>query len=224
MPLVGVAILWVGCEGFGATPAELAKTQILAIRAEPPGIRPGETATLSILVADPDGAVADPDVSWELVSDTADEPPLGTVAIGADGGVTYDAPDSIPGDVLQESIVARVSAADGELAALKVIAVGDESLSNPALTAFTVDGSDILTGRSVTLAREQTVELSIGIDVAADGSAAVSWFATIGIIDQYRSNPTELVVQDELGSGWLFAVVRDGLGGAVWEEIAVTVE
>ena len=124
---------WTGCETLGATPAELSRPQILAIRADPPAIQVGQTSTLSILVADPDGVVANPDVTWALTTVDPDEQPLGTLM-----GDGYTAPATLAEEFVAELVVARVLIAGKELTASKVISVGTDVRDNPALVGFTV--------------------------------------------------------------------------------------
>jgi hypothetical protein len=207
---------WTGCETLGATPAELSKPQILAIRADPPAIQAGQTSTLSILVADPDGVVANPDVTWTLTTQDPDEQPLGTLT-----GDGYTAPATIAEESVVELVEARVLIAGEELIASKVISVGTNVRDNPALVGFTADGADVLATGTLTLTTGQTTVLSV--DIGAD-IRDVAWYATVGSIEQYRSTPAELVAPDEPGSGWLIAVVRDAFGGVVWQAIAVTVQ
>lgn len=223
MLLVGPIGLSAGCEEF-VTPAELDKPQILAIRAEPPALLPAENSTLSILVAGPEGIISDPDVTWASVSTNPGEPPLGTVMVGDDEEVIYTAPATIAESVVYGSVTARIASADGDLAALKVMTIGDESVSNPTLVTFTSDGSDLLDDRTLLLTTGQTAALALDIDTTMDDTTSVAWYTTIGIIERYQSNPADFMAGDEPGTGWLIAVVRDGSGGIAWEVIEVTVE
>ena len=89
-----VACAVTGCDEF-ATPAELATAQVLAIRTEPPAVPPGGRAELEILVADSDGPIAAPDITWETTAAVLGEPPLGAVVTLADGRAEYTAPTSV---------------------------------------------------------------------------------------------------------------------------------
>ena len=215
--------LWAGCNDL-ATPAELVRPQVLAIRADPPAIPPGEASALSILVADQDGAVPSPEVTWEATAGNPGEPPLGSVAVGDGGEVIYTAPDAISEELAIATVTARVASDAGELVAVKAIGIGDLPLSNPELMAFTADGADLLADQTLTLEVGQTVSLAVDIGQASGDMTTFAWYATAGTIDLYQSNPVDMVARDEPGSGWLFVVVRDGLGGVVWQAIEVTVQ
>jgi hypothetical protein len=211
-----------GCTEF-ATPAELDRPQILAIVAEPPAVRPGESSTLTILVAGPDGAIAQPAVSWSGSSISPEVPPLGTVSDGGDGTATYQAPDAQPEDnpalalVQVEVEVGR----DAPLLGSKAIAVGSIILSNPTLTVFDAGGIDLLMVDEFELQVGSPVALRIDVDGGFFDEGSVSWYATGAVIEQYRSNPSEIVAE-EPGAGWLFVVARDGRGGVVWRQIRIT--
>jgi hypothetical protein len=55
-------------------------------------------------------------------------------------------------------------------------------------------------------------------------SPQASWFATVGEIELYRRNPTELVAPPDPDRGWLIAVLRDGVGGVTWQVVTLAVE
>jgi hypothetical protein len=49
---------------FGERPSLVVRTEVLAVRGEPPEVAPGAGAVYSLLVASPDGPVAAPPASW----------------------------------------------------------------------------------------------------------------------------------------------------------------
>jgi hypothetical protein len=216
-------VLLAGCDQF-ATPAELASPQILALRAEPPAVPPGGSAALDILVADASGVIASPVVTWKVTPSLPDELPLGQIEPGAGGTAIYTAPAELAMSPAVAAVTATVFLPDDELTAIKAVIIGDLALQNPALTAFTVDGEDRLAQPSLTLEVDQVVRLQLATQPAIDEMSLFAWYCTVGAIAQYQSNPVELVAQDEPGSGWLFAVMRDGRGGVVWHAVAVTVQ
>jgi hypothetical protein len=62
-----MAMALAGCKPDFGTPASLVtERRILAVRAEPPEVRAGGSATFSALVVSPDGTEAAPTVSWGL--------------------------------------------------------------------------------------------------------------------------------------------------------------
>jgi len=207
-----------GCTDF-ATPAELESTQILAIQSEPASLMPGATATLEIFVADQDGPVADPAVTWTI------QPQVGLPALGTlidDGStVQYTAPEILPQDPTLVTVEARLDTADATLVAIKAMLIGGPPLSNPEILGITVD--DTLASGPVTLAAGQ--ESTIAVELAEPPSDDVSyaWYARPGTIDEYRSSPTLLVAPEEAGEGWLIVVVRDG-GGTSYHSVPVRVQ
>jgi hypothetical protein len=211
-----------GCAEF-ATPAELDRAQILAIVAEPPAVGPGESSTLTILVAGPDGAIAQPQVVWSASSISPEVPPLGTLADEQDGTATYMAPPTQPADNPALALIeARVEVGrDMPLIGSKAIAVGSIVLANPTLTRFDAGGTDLLTVDELSLRVGTPTALEIDVEGGFFEEGSVSWYATGATIEQYRSNPTEILAE-EAGEGWLFVVARDGRGGVVWREVHLT--
>ncbi|WP_428266956.1 hypothetical protein [Haliangium sp.] len=220
---VGLAALLptFACEEF-ATPAELADTQILAVRVEPPAVSPGERARLDILVAGPDGPVAAPTVDWEIEPATTGAALLG--AIEVDGGeVYYRAPDQVAEDPSVAAVRATVQAEERELVAVKAVGVTNLPLRNPTLSVFEADGQDLLTAEVLALAPGQEIELRIDLESGVDDENLFAWYSTAGEIERYQSNPTTLVAQEQPGDGWLMVVVRNSLGGVVWGQVPISV-
>ena len=223
--LAGLGMNSAGCDEF-ATPAELAKPQILAIRADPASVSPGGTTTLTILVADDSGPVVDPAVTWETTATNPGEPPLGSVASPSGEQVVFTAPSEVSDSIAVASVMARVTISGDELLAIKAVPIGDVPLSNPELVALTADGGDLLASNTLSLTRGQTVSLEVEVDngLVGDDMTSFAWYTTSGAIERYQSNPVELVAADEPGSGSLIAVVRNGVGGVVWRILDVAVE
>lgn len=221
--LLAPLVLCTACDEF-ATPAELESAQILAIRADPPAVPPGQDAVITILVADNTGAVDDPDVAWEVTATNAASLPLGQVSRDGSGQVIYSAPSDVPEQPAIASITARVRTAERELVGVKVVGITDIPLSNPDIIALTGDGDDLLSSDGLSLAPGRTVTLEITTDPPAGDTATYAWYSTAGTMERFQENPVELVARDDAGPGWLFAVVRDGLGGVDWVAVPVTVE
>lgn len=219
------ALLATACTEF-ATPAELAKPQILAIRVEPPSVPPGASTELSILVADSDGPIESPDVTWTVAGLMPGTPPIGEV-VGVDGGgAIYTAPGEVAETPTFGSVQASVQVGgDGlPLIAIKGVLIGNLPLANPILTAFTIGGNDALAGGPVVLQAGETVALSITAEPDISDTSSVAWYSTVGLIEAYQSSPAELQVSETPGAGWVIVVARDGLGGISWREVPVTVE
>lgn len=223
----GLACAAAGCNEF-ATPAELATTQILAIRAEPPAVPLGERSQLDILVADNNGPIAAPDVTWEIASTAPGGPLFGTVAGLADGRAEYTAPASADETPVVGMVRATVHVdamdASRDLEALKAVVIGDVPLVNPTLTAFNVDQQDALLAEQVRVSRGEVAALELATDPAVTDESTFAWYSTVGEIERYQSNPTELLAGDQPASGWLIGVVRDGRGGVVWRAVELVIE
>ncbi len=210
------------CTEF-ATPAELDRPQILAITTQPPSVGLGERSTIDLLVADPAGEVSDPQVTWASVAIVEGTLPIGEVEVADDGTVTYIAPSARPETMPAVAMVqASVMIAEATLVGVKAVVVGDIGLTNPTLTAMSGDDDDLLANPELALTRDQVAHLSVTIDPAETDETMYAWYSTLGTIEMYRSNPTE-VVADAAGAGWLFLVVRDGRGGSVWHKVHLTI-
>lgn len=206
------------CTEF-ATPAELEASQILAIQSEPASVSLGSSATLSILVADKNGPVNDPQVTWSLQAQEG-LPALGSLV--DDGNtVTYSAPDMVPSLPTLVTVEARVQHADETLVALKGILIGGPSLVNPEIQAITVDGHDAAEFITLETGQESALGLQMMKELSED--ATYAWYARPGTIDEYRSTPTVLVAPDAPGDGWLHVVVRDQ-GGIAYRSVPLKVE
>lgn len=221
--VVGCFLVLSGCDDF-PTPAELSHPQILAIRAEPPAVSPGQSTTLSLLVADQSGVVM-PDSAWELTESTPGQPLLGEVVAAEDNTAIYTAPDMVSREPTIASVMVRVSTPERVLSAIKAIPIGEGlGLSNPEVTALRIDGSELTDDSALVLSPGQEVALEIESEPAATSQTTFAWYSTGGTIERYQSNPTAMLVRDEPGEGWLIVVVRNGLGGVGWKVIRLSVE
>jgi hypothetical protein len=88
--VVAAMVALCGCKPDFGTPASLVTgRRILAVRAQPPEVRPTEVAAFSVLVVSPDGTVASPAVDWSLcvTPKPLDENNVVSTACSGDGGV-----------------------------------------------------------------------------------------------------------------------------------------
>ena len=92
---------------------------------------------------------------------------------------------------------------------------------NPIVTGVLVNNAPAPT--VITLKAGVRADLNAQIAPLATEKAAFAWYASIGKIDQYLSNPTSIVA-DEPGNGWLFFVVRDGQLGVAWRKMPIIVQ
>ncbi len=225
--ILSVIITCAGCDDF-ATPAELSHAQILAIRAQPAAVAPGEQATLSVLVAGPEGDIVPSRVEWTLETSS----PWVTVVTDSEGAVTLAAAADMPA-VQEVALDVSVDLASGErLLARKYLEVGGTATDNPLITQIDVDGTPLTngdnaddnpSGSTITAAPGQTLALSLNTAPTITEDSLISWFATIGEIDRYRLADTIWTAPDNGGQGWLYVVYRDGYGGVSWQKISVTV-
>ena len=197
-------VLSLGCTDF-ALPSELSRTQILAVRATPAAIEPGGRAHLEALVAGPDGVAAGLAASWTADGDGAaieiDEAGEAWLVAARAGAVAVEL---------------RVDAGE-ELVARKTVPV-DQEAGNPEMVRLEAGGEPVAETLVAPSGRVTALEAELDAE-----PAVMSWFATIGTIDRYRHNPTELVT-DEAGDGWLIAVGRDDAGGVTWRVVRLVVE
>lgn len=212
-----------GCNDL-ATPAELARPQILAVRADPPGLAEGARSELTILVAGPDGTL-DADTTWVVAEPTPEVPAIGTIDIDGDGRVWYVPPDVVGMPALT-SVQATVQIDGGpDLVALKGIGVGlNNSTENPVVEQVIVGGEALDDGATATIAVGETVSLDVDLSPLPTNDSIVSWYATLGEIELYRRTPTEIVAPEEPGTGTLYVTYRDERGGVDWLSIALVVE
>jgi hypothetical protein len=216
------------CTDF-ATPAELTKPTILAVVADPPVVAPGESAVLDTVVVDATGVLTGLTQRHKLVETYTGVPPMGTLDTSG-GELRYIAPDPLPplpeSTPALDSVQIDVDSPDGTvLRTIKVMLVTDAiATENPVISRLTVNGADALAG-PVTVARNAEVALDVATEPAAGEDARFAWYTSAGLIEKYQSTPTELVAsEDALSAGWLFVVVRDGVGGVAWHGVQVIVE
>jgi hypothetical protein len=221
----GLLALAAGCTDF-ATPAELTKPTILAITADPPIVAPGASSVLDTVVVDRNGVMDGLTQRQVLVETYPGIAPMGRLE-ETGGEVRYVAPDPVPelpeNTLPLDSVQIDIDTPDGTLRAVKVMVVADTTSANPTLSRLTINGADALAG-PVTLERNAKVAVDVGTDPAPGEDARFAWYSSVGEIEKYQSNPTELVASEDAGSGWIFVVVRDGVGGVAWRGVQVTVQ
>ena len=217
LPLAAAA-----CTDF-ATPNQLDKPLIVAVVSDPPIVRPGGTAALSVVVADATGVLTAPPATWAMIETYPGVAPLGAVT-GDATGATYTAPATLPdrGDIPPvDTVAVTVGTAAGPQTAIKAMGVVDVASANPTLTGLTVAGADALGGATVT--RGSTVALELTTDPPLTDDARFAWYTPVGDIKYYQSNPCDLVVPMDATTGPLIVVVRDGQGGVAWHQATLTV-
>ena len=215
------------CTDF-ATPAQLEKPLILAITADPPLVVAGGQSQLDAVVVDGDGVKTGLTTRYRLIETYDGVAPIGRLDDSA-APVRYLAPDpvpSLPGNAppIDTIEVTIDGLPDGPLTALKVMGVAPVETANPRITALTIGDGDGLAEGPLTVRRGDRRALTLTVDPPPSDDASFAWYTVAGTIEKYQSNPCELVVGDEARSGWLFVVVRDGLGGVAWRGVELRVE
>jgi hypothetical protein len=210
---IAILILVSGCTDFDL-PSALTREQIVAVRSTPASLAPGGRARLDALIAGPDGVVEDAELTWSIT-----EPSDGaSIEVDDEGTWLQVADDIAPGPV---GITLAVTAPSGtETTALKQVDVG-EPRDNPGPMGLMADGQSIADDE-LRVPVQAAIPLSAQVEGADD--AQFSWYATVGEIELYRRNPTELVAPEAPEQGWLITVVRDGEGGVNWQIVSLVVE
>ncbi len=221
-----VLVVLVAACGEFSTPAELTKPTILAVIADPPLIAEGESTTLSVVVAGPEGPMIPEAAGWALVETLPGVPPFGELTAHDDGTATFTAPDPVPdlpdGAPPVSSVELTVTAGELTLKTIKLLVVTDVPAANPAITSLIVGEVEAEDGQHV--ATDVVYPIEVAIDPEPGEDATYAWYSTAGVIEEYQSNPAELIGAEEAGDGWLFVVVRDGRGGVAWRGVELVVE
>ncbi|HTE53068.1 MAG TPA: hypothetical protein VK698_19580 [Kofleriaceae bacterium] len=204
--LAAAVSLLPACTDFDL-PSALTREQIIAVRSDPAALQPGTRAKLDAVIAGPDGLIDDAELTWSI------DPPIAgaSVEIDDDGGAWLAIDQAVgPGAVV---VALEVETASGPITARKTVEVGDDLRANPGAMGLRAAGEPIGDELSVSPGADVTLSASI----ASVDDPQISWYATVGEIERFRHNPTELLAPDEPADGWLIAVVRDGVGGVSWE-------
>jgi hypothetical protein len=213
--VLAIAGLLAGCIDPVAARWELEHDQVIAVRATPPGLAPGEQATLDALVARGGRAVI--------------EVPASVQAPGSDleGMVSFDgaawivtAPSEArlaalrpglglgPGDPVPVNLLVELAFGDGRRHAKKTIWLGARG-ANPALPEITIDG------RAAGAILELPIERDVYVEAAADPDHRVNWLTSCGTLFQ-DDVARAFVHVDEPDAGELAVVIRDRSGGVTW--------
>lgn len=207
--LAAVVSLLAGCTDFDL-PSALTREQIIAVRSTPSALVPGSRGQLEAVVAGPDGLVEDPALSWSIDPLMAGVSSDVAIEIDDDGRAWLAVDEgAAPGGVV---VALEVATDGGPITARKTVEVTDEPRDNPGPMGLEAEGRPV--GDAVEVAAGASIELAASAEVDAP---RYSWYATVGEIERFRHNPTELVAPAEPDEGWLIAVVRDDAGGVAWE-------
>ena len=218
-----------GCMADVDPPWQLDHDRIVAVRAEPPGIMPGQTSRIDALlahkgemtrVATPElAAVTSPaslaDVlslrggSWVVTAPGEDRMAAARseLQLAAGAAVPLQIGVSYGGD----------PRAPGALVAVKTIALG-QSAANPALDGLMIDGKPIdpaAPSADLTVGKLVNVPLSVN---ANDVDFDVIWVTSCGTMHDFDLPAAYLRVETaDPQTGELGVVLRDAHGGVTWK-------
>ena len=214
----------------GIDPAwQLDHDRIVAVRATPPHVSPGEVAILDGLVAHKGGptdverpllatashapgdlflAVTDNLGTWEVVGPDATALAAARVTLGLDPGAL------VPLVVL----MAFPDSNGNHLVADKTVWLGD-SLPNPTLGAITIGG--VAPGAAIAVPPDVDVPLAIDVDP----TWAVSWLTSCGTLHDDNEHAAFVhVLPKDRQQGELGVVARDPVGGVDWQVWPIAVQ
>ncbi len=212
-----------GCDDF-APPSELTEWQVVGVVAEPPVVAPGATTTLTPLLATPQGPVtgvpSGASVSWAMIETLPGVAPFGTVTARADGRADYAAPATVPtlppNAQPLDSMRLQLSLDGKQVSVVKSVLVATAGSANPTITGLTAGG--VAVGDTLHVAVGTTLDLQVAASPAPSERTRYAWYASIGELERYQSNPSQLTIEQP-GEGWLYVVVRDGQLGVAWRAV-----
>jgi len=224
---IAALVVLVGCNADLDEPWQLDHDRIIAVRAEPPSILPGEQATIELLLGFEGGPVqarppdfagvvspmsltstVKPDAGqWIVTAPTAEQ----LVAARAELELPADAP--VPLRIGVGVMWPRpVASPDGmTFGATKVVWLG-ESAQNPELVGMMINGGE--PGSELVVPKDEKVPLFVEAD---DTQAIVNWLTSCGEMHDFDLHAAYLVVTpDTPQEGELAVVLRDDRGGVTW--------
>jgi hypothetical protein len=224
------ALALAACQSDVDPPWQLSHDRIIAVRAEPPGILPGEQSRIDMLAgyaAEP-VRVRAPDVAAVVSPESLAD----VMAIDAEGWVVT-APSaerlaqvrSELGMLPDAAVPLRIGVAaawptpvqslDGRnLAATKVVWLGEQA-HNPEVTGVRIDGREAPPeGTEIVVPRDAEVRLSVEAD---DSKDIVNWLTSCGEMHDFDLASAYLTFgPEDPTEGELVLVVRDDRGGVTW--------
>jgi hypothetical protein len=207
---------------------QLENDRIIAVRATPPQMSPGERSTIEVLVTSigrgpfviaPQIAIATPADATTVV------PALLSKAIVAEGTTwTVVAPDAAALRAVRTEmglaadapvplrIGIRVDLGSGPLDAVKTVTFGT-TVNNPSIGVVTIGGAPAQDGIVIPVDTDVELRVDAGVD------DEVVWLTSIGDLSDF-DDPIATVrhkrSSDDLTSGHIAVVVRDPQGGVTW--------
>jgi hypothetical protein len=220
-------------------PWELDHDRIIAVRATPPGISPGETSTIDLLAGFETNPAVErrPDfvqvVSPMSLSDLVQPSGGGNWTVTAPTAERLDAARTelnIPAGMpvpLRIGVAAAwptpVMSPEGNgFGAVKIVWLGI-SAPNPTLNGLTVNGVDAPEGASLVVPKAEKVPLFVD---ANDEVQIVNWLSSAGTMHDFDLHSAYLTFDDpeDKLEGQLAVVLRDALGGVAWRVWSIRAE
>jgi len=222
-----IAIALIGCNADIDEPWQLEHDRIIAVRATPPRVAAGGTATIDLLVGYANAPVQQrpPDVV------TVVAPQSMAAAVRPDGGqwsvtspdetqlasvrAQLGLPDGAPVP-LQIGVAAAwpepvMSPDNQHFAATKTVWFG-ETAENPPLANVTINGVE--PGLELVVPKQTKIALHVDAD---DQTDIVNWLTSCGVMHDFDLHDAYLTVDPEDNQeGQLVLVLRDARGGVSW--------
>jgi hypothetical protein len=234
--LLLVALL-VGCQTDLDEPWELAHDRIIAVRATPPRIMPGEQSTLDMLVGFEEQPVAQrppdfaavispqslmnavkPDNGQWIVTAPSEEM---LAAARAELMLEPGAPVPLVIGVGATWPYPVMSPEPSGFGATKTVWLGD-SHTNPSLDGMLVNSADAPEGTELVVPKDTEVPLFVEAD---DTIHIVNWLTSCGEMHDFDLHSAYLVVTPESEQqGELAVVYRDEKGGVTWRVWSIRAE
>lgn len=229
--LLVLALALVGCNSDIDEPWELDHDRIIAVRAEPPGIEPGEQSQIDVLlgyetqaveerapdyamVVSPEslaGVLAPDGGKWIVTAPTAaklDE-------ARAELGLLPDAPVPLRVGVAVAWPTPVQSPEGNGFGAIKTIWLGQEAV-NPALNGLLIGGAEPDDDFEIVLPKNETAKTPLTVE-ADDQSDIVNWLTSCGAMHDFDLHNAYLTWSpDDRTEGQVALVLRDPLGGVAW--------
>jgi hypothetical protein len=204
------------CSGDIDAQWQLAHERIIAVRATPPHILPGETSTLDVFVGHTgSGVQVEPPDDASVLSPVELTTNLSGATFTAPGGTLLDQIRGELGLGSNDPVPVEVQIEADTFEALKTIYVGD-SADNPTLDDLMIDNAappaDMTT--TITVPGNVDVPLTIPNDPTVYN---INWLTSCGTMNDFDLNDAFLnVAPTDTQDGQLGIVMRDQSGGVVW--------
>jgi hypothetical protein len=227
MRRAAVLAVLAGCSADVDPDWQLSHDRVIAVRAAPPRLAPGEVATIDALLGHagqpPDGV--DPDTA-EVVSPASLAGALGRQAthwtVTAPGDDRLAAARSELGLDAGAPVPLRLRVGFTQLGqtALKVVWLGQHT-DNPVIDPVTIGGMDGLAQAQLTVPAGVDVPLVVSFDATYN----INWLTSCGTMHDFDLAMAHLRVEPEdPHAGTLAIVVRDTLGGVAWHLWPITAQ